>query len=233
MNVALAFSTMQHPRRITATGEATMRDDQERRRDALREWISINAARLGMSPAGIAKQINVARSTISNFMRPDWPYELKTSTIANLEELFGRPAPSFSPATDRRQGFADSEAQAYNVATTKDGARIGDLEVLISAGVNHPIDPWILKSRALECAGYVPNDVLFVDPTIEPRDNDVVCVQVYSRERPTAETVFRIYAKPYVVSATLDAGLRRPLLVDGQNVAIRGVVIGSVRPRAA
>jgi len=91
------------------------------------------------------------------------------------------------------------------------------------------VDPWVMKSRALEHAGYLPGDILIVDLNAKPQDGDAVCAQIYDRNGKT-ETAFRIYEYPFLIAASADPDLRRPVLVDNERASIRGVVMASIRP---
>jgi hypothetical protein len=57
----------------------------------------------------------------------------------------------------------------------------------------------------------------------------VVCAQVYQWPSGTAQTVFRIFEPPYLVAATDDPTERRPLLIDNNQVTVKGVVTQSLR----
>ena len=61
---------------------------------------------------------------------------------------------------------------------------------------------------------------------------DVVCAQVYDWSTGRAETVFRIFEPPYLVSASSDPQFLRPLVVDDDKVHIKGVVIQTYRSRS-
>lgn len=71
-----------------------------------------------------------------------------------------------------------------------------------------------------------------VDLNARPEVGDVVCAQVYDRAGK-GETVFRVFEDPFLVAATLDTKLIRPLLIDNDRVVIRGVVVASFRERRA
>jgi hypothetical protein len=90
---------------------------------------------------------------------------------------------------------------------------------------------WRLKTRALEAAGYLPGDVLVSDNAIQPRAGDAVVAQVYDVRTGTAETVFRLFEPPYLIAATSEAALRKPLLVDNERVIVMGPITQSFRAR--
>ena len=139
----------------------------------------------------------------------------------------GPAAEPASPAVP--SGFAESEAQPLQVAAQSQLAQIVD--VLSRNRTN--VDPWILKGRALEGAGYRPGDVVMVALGETPLSGDVVCAQIYDWSSGRAETVFRIFQPPYLVAASPDPQFLRPYVVDDDKVHIKGVVIHTVRQRNA
>lgn len=126
------------------------------------------------------------------------------------------------------RGLAETESARYEAepVSVVDGA------IKALKGDRNGLDLWFLRSRCLEAAGYLPNDVLLVDLNARPNPGDIVCAQVYDRAGK-ADTVFRIYEDPFLVSATLDRSLVKPLLIDNDRVVVRGVVIASFRERRA
>jgi transcriptional regulator with XRE-family HTH domain len=184
-----------------------------------KHWNRTQLARIsGVDPSTLTKFWNDSTGTA----------RLNTYTIEKIEAASGIRAFETSPAPATR-GLAEREAEPY----VADPAMASSGAFLSSVRQNqNGIDPWVLKSRALELAGYLPGDVLVVDLNSEPRSGDVVCAQVYDR-RGHAETVFRIYEHPYLVACSMDMLLQRPLLVDGDHAQIRGVVTASFRQRRA
>jgi hypothetical protein len=91
---------------------------------------------------------------------------------------------------------------------------------------------WKLTTRALELAGYIPGDVVRLDMKAPPQAGDAVFAQVYNFERGNAETRFRLFDPPYLVTRTMDPGVNnRPLYIDGERVLIIGPVVRTVRMR--
>lgn len=137
---------------------------------------------------------------------------------------------AYEDASGDGRGLAESEGEPYR----PEPGEAHDAAVVdaIRAGRNG-IDAWRLSASALDLAGYLPGDIVFVDLNAEPRNSDVVCAQVYDWKRGRAETVFRIFDQPYLLAASTDPALRRPLTVDGQTVVIKGVIINALRPRRA
>src|SRR5262249_53096305 len=85
--------------------------------------------------------------------------------------------------------------------------------------------PWTIQTRALECLGYLPGDIVIVELGRQPAPGDVVWAQVHTVSRSDAEMVMRIYEPPILAAATLDEQLRRPFMVDDAHVIIKGVVL--------
>lgn len=178
--------------------------------------------------AELARRTDRNPSTYSKFKNdPANQAILEPSTIAAIEEASGIRAYEFS-LHSRPRGLAESESIKYEAEPLE--AVDGAIKAL--QGDRNGIDPWVLKSRSLEAAGYLPGDVLIVDLNARPEPGDVVCAQVYDRAG-RVETVFRIFEDPFLMAATLDRSLIKPLLIDNDRVVVRGVVTASLRERRA
>jgi len=121
----------------------------------------------------------------------------------------------------------EPEAAPFQPAPQQHGPAAAALAVIETEHVA----AWTLRSRALECAGYLPGDQLLIDMQATPRRGDIVCAQVYNNNLGVAETIMRLYEPPYLVAATYDQSLRRPLVADDDSVVIMGVCVASLRPR--
>lgn len=197
-------------------------------RDEIRQWIRGILARTGDTPTGLARRAGVASTTLTRFMGGQARNALSFSTIAKIAEATGTPPP-FADGGERLPGFAEDDAAPYHTGglNSEPSACAAAISALIAG--RRAADPWKMRSRVLEDAGYLPGDVLIVDLTRTPTAGDVVCAQVYNWGQDSAETVFRIYEPPYLVAATAAPEARKPLLVDGKNVVIKGVVTESLR----
>jgi len=119
------------------------------------------------------------------------------------------PSGSRGLAEDAVRFDAESADPTVSAAIT---ALIGDRQAAVA---------WTIRTRALECIGYLPGDIVIVDLGCQPARGDVVCAEVYSLGRQDAEMVMRIYEP------------RRPLMVDDARVTIKGVVLPHrLRPTA-
>lgn len=176
--------------------------------------------------AELARRTNVNPSTFAKFKNdPNNKATLEAATIAMIEEASGLKAFEFSSHAKPR-GLAEEESARYDA----EPLQVIDGAIRAMMGTNNGLDPWVMKSNGLEAAGYNPGDVLMVDLNAQPEPGDVVCAQVYDRNG-RAETVFRIYDHPFLVAMTYKVNLAKPLLIDNDRVAVRGVVVASFRPR--
>lgn len=191
------------------------------------DYLDAVMAATGLNRSQLASRAGVDPSTLTKFANDSAGIaRLSTDSLAKIEGFAGF-APGEQGRAPRPRGLAEAEAAPFQPTGGAEAAAI----VAWKAGRNG-LDPWILQSRALENAGYVEGDILMVDLNETPKSGDIVCAQVYDRAG-RAETVMRIYEHPFLVSATHDRNLFRPLLVDDDRVQLRGVVIGSLRPRRA
>jgi hypothetical protein len=200
--------------------------------DTLQEqiaWVRAVMAHLGIVSANdLAKRAGVAPSTLQRPMSdPNWPNVLSGRTmdkIARLANLRPMEFPS------KLGGLNEPEAVVYTYDAGEDALESGfDRAVRELCRGRHGRDPWLMRSHALEIAGILPGDVLIVDLNVQPTAKDIVCAQVYQWSHMRAETVFRIFEPPYILTNSLRHGTQKPLPVDGENVAIRGVVVSVMR----
>lgn len=143
-------------------------------------------------------------------------------------------------------GLADSDLVRYHpqvaggdeqaaAVGANGGAEPGDTEVRLVQAL-YPgranADLWIVRGRALELAGYLPGDLVVVDLDRTPAPGDVVCAQVYDWTAETAQTILRIYDPPWLVTHSPSPAHRKPELLDGERVVIKGVAVASLRRTA-
>lgn len=200
------------------------RADQETSRTH-RDYVRQVVERSKKPPTRIAKDIGIAPSTLTRLLNePEGgTATLHARTLRKLQEYSGI-APSFwhDPESAPAARGLREDAVPYDVKHA-DAALAAALKSLI--GARKAADPWTIKTRSLECVGFMPGDVVLVDLGLRPESGDAVCAQVYDWRRGTAETVMRLYEPPYLVAASLDESLRRPFVVDDDQVIIKGVVL--------
>lgn len=191
-------------------------------------WFEFVLEAKGWRVAELARRTGVDPSTFSKFRRdPNNKATLEPETVLAIEQAAGIKAYEHS-TSGKARGLAEMESSRYDAEPVTD---LNEAVRAMKMGRNG-VDPWVLRSRCLETAGYLPGDVLMVDLNSRPELGDVVCAQVYDRTGK-AETVFRLFEDPFLVAATFDASLIKPLLIDNDRVLVRGVVIASLRQRKA
>jgi hypothetical protein len=202
------------------------RADQETSR-LHREYVRLVVERTGKPPTRIAKELGIAPSTLTRLLRePEGSSAtLHGRTVRMLEDYSSIPFGSGveHPGGGTLRGFHE-EAVPFD-AKSADPELSAALKALI-AGRKNAV-PWTIRTRSLERVGFMPGDIVIVDLNRQPESGDVVCAQVYDWRRGSAETVMRLYEPPYLVAASLglDEALRRPLVVDNNQVLIKGVVL--------
>ncbi|HEX2656026.1 MAG TPA: S24 family peptidase [Xanthobacteraceae bacterium] len=179
----------------------------------------------GTPPTRIARDIGIAPSTLTRLLNEadGSTATLHAGTLAKLERYSGIAPPSADGKADRPPPSGLQEEAAKFEATGFDQSISAALKALIDGRSN--AHPWIIKTRALEYLGYMPGDIVIVDLDATPQSGDAVCAQIYDWHRGSAETIFRLYETPYLMSASNELSTRKPLLVDGERVVIMGVLL--------
>jgi transcriptional regulator with XRE-family HTH domain len=196
--------------------------------DRQRTWLQELVKETGLKVSQLAAEAGVSDTTLSRLVNnPEYRGTLSQLTINRLVEKFNVPGPDEYGAQRRPILPGFSEAERVNYGADSDGAAV---QALIAG---RTLDPWRLRTNAIEDVGYLPGDVVLVDPNAQPASQDVVCAQVYDWTRGRAETVWRVFDPPFLVAASKDRSLYKPVLVDNDKVMIRGVVVQMIRPHRA
>jgi transcriptional regulator with XRE-family HTH domain len=183
------------------------------------QFIETVLARTGWSQTDLANRAGLDPSTLSRFLTKGRDgHALRASTIQRISTVSGLPFGN-SPQV---QSLSESEAEPY-IFASEDG-RAAAVKILI--GNHSNVDAWTLNSRAIENAGFKPGDVLIVGLNETPLAGDIVCAQIYDWTKDQAETVFRIFQPPALISASADVSLLKPYLLSD-----KGVVLHSLRSR--
>lgn len=196
-----------------------MKSGLDEQNAAIRAWIEDLKTRFRMDIPAIARRANVSASTIYRWFDDEHPFTPSLTSVRKIAQAFGVPMPGDE---DAPRGFAEGEASRLTAAQEP---------AELKAGENQGV--WLIGSRSLELAGIIPGDMVLVDMGETPRSGDVVCAQVYNLDRGTAETKFRHYEPPFLMTRTMDpAASERPLFVDNERVWVAGVVIRTLRVRS-
>lgn len=193
-------------------------------------WVRAVMAHLGgISANDLAKRAGFSASTLQRPLSdPDWPHALSGKTIAKIAAAAGL-KPLEYPS---RGGFTEVEAEPFAFEETDAIGQNFDRAVRELTRGRNGRDAWTSRSSALEAIGIRSGDVMIVDQNLSAMPKDIVCAQVYDWPRMRAETVFRVYEPPFLLTAS-PSGTSRPLMVDGDKVVIRGVVDAVLRRRQA
>jgi SOS-response transcriptional repressor LexA len=172
----------------------------------------------------LARGAGVSDTTLTRLLNdPEYTGTLSPETIDRIKETYNVPGPDEYAFARARAGFAEAERTDLT-------ARSVEIQTMTSAGRPPEITTWRLKTAALEEAGYLPGDIVVVDPNSSPKRKDVVCAQISDMQRGSTETIWRIYDPPYLVGAAHDRLAYKPLLIDHERVIVCGVVVASLRP---
>lgn len=208
----------------------TKRDIQAKQRAWLREVLETKR----LTPSRLAIGAGVSDTTISRLLNnEEYTGTLAQETIERIKDTYKVPGPE--EFAGGRRGVALlglSEAARFDVRREQN-----DLAAVVEAilrGRNH-VEPWRLKTMALEGVGYLPGDIVFVEILAEgqlPKPQDAVCAQVVDYQHGSAETVWRVYDPPFLVGAANERTAYKPLLVDGERVKVVGVIREAYRPHS-
>jgi hypothetical protein len=196
-----------------------------------REYLRRVIEHTRMKPTPLAEAARVSASSLSRLLKEDSTATLHARTLSRLEKFSGISLSAVveTSSAPGPRGLAE-DAVPFN-AESADPAVSAAIKALI--GSSEDADSRTIRTRALECLGYLPGDIVIVDLRRKPAPGDVVCAQVYDLGRSEPETVMRIYEPPVLVGASYDEQLRRPLMIDNARVIIEGVVLPHrLRPSA-
>jgi hypothetical protein len=202
-------------------------DTKKALQDQHRAWLSELVTATKLKPSPLARRAGVSGTTITRLLNdPTYDGVLSALIIQRLTETYSVPGPGDYSGGPRRMPFVGlAEAERFDYAADPLHSIIREM----IAGRN-AVDPWRLKTEALQEIGYLPGDIVLVDLNAAAKPQDAVCAQVYDWARGGAETVFRVYDPPFLVAAARDHTAYKPLLVDNDRVVIKGVVVQSLRP---
>lgn len=189
-------------------------------------WIDWLKGKTGKSLAALARDAGRSHNLLTRKLAEGGL--LSTSTIELLMESTGLPGPD-TYLLPSSASFSD-EAIAYDAgAKDNDPVLARMIEQALKGRPN--ATPWHLHTRALEGAGYLAGDIVITDAQAHPLAGDAVCAQVYDIRSGTAETVFRLFEPPYLISTSTESALRKPMLIDNERVIVIGAITQSFRGR--
>jgi transcriptional regulator with XRE-family HTH domain len=193
-------------------------------------WLENIVASSGMTITDIARRAKLDPSTLTRFRnKNEGGHALTARTVKKIEEATGVPAYE-QRLRPKLSYYSEEEGVPYRFDDGVQDLLINALRTTVSG--NNSVDLWVLKSHVLAAVGYNEGDVVVVDREAIPRPGDAVIAQKYDYRRGVAETIFRVYRTPYLLTALAHGEPGQPEIVDEENVVIKGVVVGGCRLRA-
>ena len=190
-------------------------DEKDAFQKTLRIWLDSVRKATGWSFERIAREADVSPTTLTRFMKPDYPHLLGLDTIRKISATTRIAPPSEAGVELAATGFAETELKHWTPAPddTNDKA--------MSAGV----DWWEVRSYLLDLEGLLPGDKIAVDLNRQAQPGDIVMAQVESQGGRDIETVLRKYEPPMLTCRTTQRDYPGPEFVDGSRVIIMGVAV--------
>ncbi|WP_289150249.1 LexA family transcriptional regulator [uncultured Salipiger sp.] len=206
-------------------------------------WFKAQQKRAGVTSADIAALIGRDRSTVSHIyngrqrLNLDWAKAFAQAFDTSVEEVlkhagqlegpdvyfeFQDPAPA--------NGISFSDGDVYRVHNDQ-SARNDQLGIVAAALYpGKTAEIWRINSDAMALAGLMPGDFILVDPMLSEltRAGDIVLADSHDPKRGT-QKVLRRLEPPVLVSASTDPKHQRAMVVDHNNVVIRGKVVATWR----
>lgn len=178
----------------------------------------------------LATEAKIDPSALSRFLNDrTGKRTLNSYSIEKIETASGFVAYETEPSSKPSLSFSRNSGDLSSYETS--GSIDVDRAVNAIVQGRNSVEPWLLQSRCLEGAGYLPGDVLIFDMNARPARGDIVAAQIFGRGgRP--ELIVRRYAEPFLYSVTSDIDLMEPILID-KNVMLLGVLLTSMRARQA
>jgi len=192
-------------------------------------WLSAVAQHLNLSLSELAKNAGLAPSTVTRyFYDRSNKLGLSKRSLDAISAYSGVPYPTM-PGQRTVGGFGSPDMVPFGDEERLDYPDWVSSSVKIATAGRNGVEPWQIKSRALDMLGYLPGDILLIDRNKRPKAADVVCAQVTDLATGSTQTVLRRYEPPFIVAHSAKMGPQRPELVDDERVTIIGVENGLFR----
>lgn len=176
----------------------------------------------------IARASGISPSTFSKLLGNEEGHTLTAKTVARIEAATGVPAYE-SNVIPKIVAFSEEEARPYVFDARTENALEQVLRDFVAK--SNSIDLWELKTNNLAALGLTRGMVVIVDREAVPRARDNVVAQRYDTRRGTAETLFRNFRPPYLITAPTLGEPSTPEIVDGEKVVIMGVIVAAFHIR--
>lgn len=190
--------------------------DKDALKETLRDWLNGVRKTTGWSFERIAREADVSPTTLTRFMKPDYPNLLGLDTIRKISTATRVAAPGELGIDVKPSGFAESELRHWTPAPEE----LKSADQLASG-----VDWWEVRSLLLDLEGLLPGDKIAVDLNRQAQPGDIVLAQVESKSGGDVETVLRKFEPPMLTCRTTQREYPGPEFVDGSRVIVMGVAV--------
>lgn len=208
--------------------EAPRSEVKERIRARQAFWLAevLRITRIKASP--LAEASGVSNNLLTRFQNSEDSL-LDTLTVELVKDYTGLPGPDDEDGQTVGLGREEGMLlEAQDMERVTDDIR-GALQQLMSG--HGSARAWMLQSRSIESAGWLKGDIVVVDPEIKPWAGDAVVAVYDDRRWPRPSILFRIYQPPYLMALSQDGRVRKPIMMENDQVRVEGTVIGAFRSR--
>lgn len=207
------------------------------------KWFKNQQKKVGVTAEDIANAIGRDRSLVSRIYVGRQKMTLEQAQVfadilkapldqvlekAGLIETGDQKANAVRRIDQAAKGFSEGDAEPYRAppAAAENANKIAAI-----FGLRPGVDIWTVNTDAMRLAGYLPGDKILVDTHKSEitRAGDVVIAQIYNWQSGEVKTVLRRHEPPVLIADSLVEEDRRALVVDGNNVVIKGKIVAQWR----
>ena len=180
----------------------------------------------GLTLAALADLVDLSHTHISRI--ENGKRGLSIPIAEKLARVMNTTVAEIIGSDELQNTCAAGKAAFREDATPYDGASVGPLPIRPVRSKN--VDPWHIKSNALDLAGIKAGMIVFVDISADAVDNitplQCVVAQIYNRNSPSAQTVVRQFIPPSLLITNSSEVNEVPLDIDKGQAFVKGVIIG-------
>jgi len=223
------FQNLHTARCVYAIGDMQLPRGDEATARLHRDWLKRLPGITGKKLTTLAREINVSPSTLTRPVSEGdhGTSTLHANTIAKIVAAFGVAPPSeLTGSRGRGAGplrLAEDAVPFVPPPRSEIAAAIAAL-----AGGHNGVAPYLVKTAALELAGFLPGDIVLVDQNAVPRPGEPVCARVREWPGSAPLTVLRVYTVTGPVKLLLPQSTNTrlaPIVIDDERVSIEGAVL--------
>lgn len=197
---------------------------------ATKEWIQAVASYMNLSLSELATNSGLAPSTITRFMNDGTGKLGVTDRTLEAIATYSGVAKNVLPGQRSIPGLGENEVVPFDKHHLEAIPAWVDGAIAAIRGDRNGIEPWLVKSWALDLLGIVPSDILVIDQNRRPKAGDVVIARITDLVTGSTEAVVRQYRPPFIITHSAKSGSTTPEVVDENRVVIIGTRVGLIRP---